>query len=222
MTELIQEALSLHNLPLTALLGMVVVYWLLVLVGGLNFDFDFFDGGAEAGDLSSHHGGGALSGVMLMASRFVGLSQVPVAIWGSFFALFLWIGAMILNYRFNGEAGSRDLGTAGLLLIPNTVVSMLLTRLLTWPMAKVVGTFSRVSYESPQIIGMTGVVTTVELDDRFGQIQVDHSYGAPALLMARLRQPGPVLQKGDPVRVIEASPDGHFYFVEPQPTSILP
>jgi hypothetical protein len=225
--ELFQEALSLHNLPLTAMLGMVVFYWLLVMVGGFSFDFDLFDsgadgGGAEAGDVSSHPGAGGLSGVMLVAGRVMGLSQVPLALWGSFFVLFLWIGSMILNYRYNGEAGARDMGTVGLLLIPNVMISLLLTRIITWPMARLFGTFSRVNYESLQIIGMTGVVTTVELDDRFGQIQVDHAYGAPALVMARLREPGPVLLKGDRVRVIEPSPDGNFYFVEPEPTRILP
>src|SRR5688500_9650676 len=92
--EFIQAAFALYNLPLTALLGMVMFYWLLVMVGALDFDLDLFDGGADA-DLGAHPAGGSLGGAMLSAGRLFGFSKVPIAIWGSFFSLFLWMLAMI-------------------------------------------------------------------------------------------------------------------------------
>lgn len=226
MNELIREALALPNLPLTILLGVVLAYWSLVLIGGLDLDvFDIggdVDVGSDVSDVSSHHSGAAMGGLVFNAGRLLGISQVPLAIWASFFVLFLWAGALVLNYRFNGEAGNRDLMRAAFLLLPNLAGSVVLTRLVTWPVAKMFGAFSRVNDESSQIEGCIGVVTTTELTDSFGQVQVDHSHGAPALVMARLLKSGPTLSKGDRVRVLEASPDRSFYFVEPQPPETHP
>ena len=221
MIELLREAIALYNLPFTALLGVVLFYWLLVMVGSLDFDFDLFDFGGgdglpgEVGDLpSGHAGGGALGGAMLTAGRIFGLTQVPIAIWGSFFILFMWIGSMLLNYRFNGTAGDRDLATAAMLLIPNGIGSVVLTRLVTLPVGRLFGALSRVDDEVMKIEGQTGVVTTVELDEHFGQVQVNQS-GAPSLVNARLLVPGPALRKGDRIRVLQPSADGGFYYVEP-------
>lgn len=221
MNELIREALALPNLPLTALLGMMLVYWLLVLVGTLDFDFDLFDlgGDAAAGDMPGDHGG-ALGGAMLTAGRLFGFHQVPIAIWGSFFILFLWSGSMILNYRFNGADGAHALGTAGWLLLPNVLGSLLFTKITTLPVARLFGALSKVDDECRSPERQNGFVTTMELDDRYGQVQVNQS-GAPLLINARLRQPGS-LRKGDAVRVLEPSADGHFYFVEPLPPSPSP
>lgn len=220
MIELIREAIALYNLPFTALLGVVLLYWLLVMVGSLDFDFDLFDFGSgdggvgEVGDLPGGHGGGALGGAMLSAGRLFGLTQVPIAIWGSFFILFMWIGSMLLNYRFNGAAGDRDLSTAAMLLIPNLIGSVVLTRLVTFPVGRFFGALSQVDDEVMKIEGHTGVVTTVELDERYGQVQVNQS-GAPSLVNARLRESAPALHKGDLVRVLQPSHDGSFYYVEP-------
>ena len=222
MTELFQEALSLHNLPLTALLGMVVFYWLLVMVGALDFDLDFFDGGTDAPDLSAHSSGGTLGGAMLTAGRVFGFSQVPIAVWGSFFALFLWFFGVILNYRFNGEPGNRDLATAAMLLVPNGIVSLVLTKIVTLPVGKFFGAMANADSESQTIQGHTGIVMTTSLDARYGQVQVDQG-GAPALVNARLHPGQHPLQKGDRVRVLEASPEGSFYYVESiPPSSSLP
>ena len=52
MTEFVGEALALVNLPLTGLLGFVVIYWGLVCLGALDsdaFDLDLdLDANAEA------------------------------------------------------------------------------------------------------------------------------------------------------------------------------
>ncbi|MES2506272.1 MAG: hypothetical protein V4599_06185 [Verrucomicrobiota bacterium] len=225
MIELIQEALAIYNLPLTALLGMVLLYWMMVMIGMLDFDmdlFDFGDGGADAPDMSVEHPS-SMGGAMLTAGRFLGFSQVPIAIWGSFFALFLWVLALYSNHRFNGVPGDRDLVTAAWLLVPCITASLLLTKLATLPLARLFAAMSGAATESQDVLGQPGVVTTTVLDDRHGQVEVTHD-GAPALVNARLRPDGVPLQKGDGVRVTEMSPDGLFYYVEPVPVSshILP
>lgn len=223
MNELLREALALPNLPLTAFVGVVLIYWLLVVVGTLDFDFDLFDAGSdvmsgETTELPGHHGGGALGGAMLAAGRLLGFHQVPIAIWGSFFILFLWVGSMILNYRFNSGDEARELTTAAWLLVPNVVGSLALTKVSMLPVAKLFGALSKVDDEVSRPEHRNGFVTTLELDERYGQVQINQS-GAPLLINARLQKPG-VLHKGDAVRVLELSPDGHFYLVEPLSHSV--
>lgn len=223
MIELIQEAIALYNLPLTLMLGLVVFYWLMVVFGALDFETDlpdFGDGGGELSDLSGDHGG-ASGGAMLTAGRFLGFSQVPLAIWGSFFVLFLWLFALVLNHRFNGVSGDRDLATAAWFLIPSGIASLVLTKLVTLPVAKLFSAMGDVTTESLAVIGREGTVTTTALDHQHGQIEVGES-GAPALINARLREPGPTLVKGDRVRILEASDEGTFYYVEPIPSHTLP
>ncbi len=221
MIELIQEAFATHHLPLTALLGMVVFYWLMVMVGALDFDLDLLDGGSDLPDLSADHGGGSLGGAMLTAGKFLGFSQVPIAIWGSFFILFLWLAGLILNYRFNGEAGERSLATAALLLIPGGILSLAATKLITYPVAKLFAAMSDVDTESVAIVGQAGVVTTTVIDDQHGQVEVRQE-GAPALINARLHAGQSPLQKGDRIRVLEASPEGSYYYVESIQPHTLP
>lgn len=216
MTELLQEALALYNLPLTALLVMVVFYWLLVLMGALDFDLevpDFSDGGSAPPGMTLHDPS-ALSGTLAVAARFMGFGQVPIAIWGSFFVLFSWGASLILNYRFNGIAGDRSLAMAAWLLIPGGIISLLLTKLMTLPLAKFLAALAGSSTESIVIIGHTGVVASMGLDESYGQVEVNQG-GAPALINARLPTAGPALQKGDRVRVIQALSEGSFYYVEP-------
>lgn len=216
MIEFIQEAIALHNLPLTALLGMVLFYWLMVMIGMLDFDLDLFDmgdAGSDMPDMSVDHPS-SMGGAMMTAGRFLGFSQVPIAIWGSFFILFLWVFGLILNYRFNGVAGDRSLPMAGWLLIPGVLGSLAMTKVITLPVARLVAAMSGASTESVTLLGSTGAVTTTALDDSHGQVEVAQG-GAPALINARLRHSGITLQKGDRVRVLEASSSGVFYFVEP-------
>lgn len=216
MIELIQEALAIYNLPLTALLGMVLLYWMMVMIGMLDFDtdlFDFGEGGADAADMSVDHPS-SMGGAMMTTGRFLGFSQVPMAIWGSFFALFLWVLAVYLNHRFNGVPGDRDVMTAVWLLAPGIAGSLLLTKLVTLPLARLFAAMSGAAAENQDVLGQLGVVTTTVLDDRHGQVEVKCD-GVPALINARLQADGEPLRKGDSVRVAMASADGHFYYVEP-------
>lgn len=222
--EFIREAIAIYNLPFTALLGAVLFYWVLVLIGALDFDFDLFDfgdGGADLPDVHTSHAGGFIGGAMLSVGRVFGFSQVPIAIWGSFFALFLWVGSMLLNYRFNGTLGDRSLTTAALLLIPGGIASLVLTKLITLPFAKLFAAMSGVNTESLMVLNQVGVVTTTVLDHEHGQVQIESS-GAPALINARLRADGPTLRKGDHVRVTETHSEGLFYYVEPHHPNTLP
>ncbi len=212
MFELIRESLSAHQLPITVLLGVVVFYWLLVVFGLVDLEGDVFELGDGGGD--GHVGGStAMGGAWVTVGKWLGFSKVPIAVWGSFAVLFVWLAALILNYRFNGEPGARDVSRAMLLLVPSSVISLVMTKLVTLPVGKLFAAMADADTEAAKVIGKVGTVVTGTVDERYGQIQIP-SLAAPLLLDVRVAPGLPHLTKGDAALVKEASADGAWYFVE--------
>lgn len=214
MFELLREAISAHQLPATIVLAMVMLYWLAVMVGGLDFDSSVLDGADLSDAHNGHHGPSALGGAWVSVGRLLGFARVPVAVWGSFAVLFTWAAALLLNYQFNGEPGNRDMLKAALLFVPASLIGLVLTRIVTIPVARLFGAMTDADTEGVRVIGQTGQVTTLTVDERHGQVQIPSS-GAPVVINARVQAGAPTLKKGDPARVVRASADGSYYFVEP-------
>ncbi len=216
MIELIREAFGAHNIIVTMMLGLVVCYWLLVMAGAVDFDldlFDFGDAGAtpeipDAPDSSVH-----LGGAWLTAGKFLGFSQVPMVVWGSFLALFMWATSLVLNYQYNGEPGNREVTTSLLLLIPNVIGSLILTKLATLPVAKLFAAMSDADNESEEVVGRTGTVVSAEVDAHYGQLEIIGK-GATLLINVRLDEGAARLSKGDLAKVVSAAADQSFYYVK--------
>lgn len=215
MMELIRESLSAHQLPVTVLLGMVLFYWLLVVFGLVDIEGDVFELGDGVGDGGDGHVGGstAMGGAWVTVGKWLGFSKVPIAVWGSFAVLFVWMVSLIVNYRFNGEPGARDTSRAMLLLVPSGLISLVMTKLVTLPVAKLFAAMADADTEAMKVIGRVGTVVTGTVDERYGQIQIS-GHAAPLLLDVRVMPGSPPLNKGDSARVKEASADGTWYFVE--------
>lgn len=212
MIELIREAFGAHNIIVTMMLGLVVFYWLLVMVGAVDFDLDLFDFGDDATpelpDSSVH-----LGGAWLTAGKFLGFSQVPMVVWGSFLALFMWAISLVLNYQFNGEPGNREIFTSLVLLIPNFIGSLILTKLATLPVAKLFAAMSDADNESEEVVGRIGTVVSTEVDAHYGQLEITGK-GPPLLINVRLDEGSARLSKGDTAKVVSAAADQSFYYVK--------
>ncbi len=219
MMEFIREAFSAHQLPATLVLGLVLFYWLLVVLGGADFDSSILDSAdlPDAPD-AHHHGPSALGGAWVAAGRLLGFAKVPIAVWGSFAVLFTWTAALILNYMYNGEPGSRDMGRAVLLFVPASAIGLVITKLVTLPVGRLFAAMADADTEAVSVIGQTGTVTTSTVDERHGQLQLPGK-GAPVLLNVRVAPGAPPLQKGEAARVVSASADGVWYYIEPASAS---
>ena len=57
MPDLLKEAIGLHNLPVTVLLGIMIVYWVLVMIGATDVDMDGPDVHVDGGHFDAGHGG---------------------------------------------------------------------------------------------------------------------------------------------------------------------
>ncbi|MCF7789153.1 MAG: DUF1449 family protein [Prosthecobacter sp.] len=218
MFELFHAAIQPHQLLLSLLLTLVVCYWLLVLLGALDFEADLpddlgTDGDAHHGTGSTHALGMSTGGAWLSVGRFLGFSQVPLMVWLSFMILFMWFGSLMLNEWYN-QPGS--FGQAALLLLPNLLGSLIVTKLVTYPVAKLFKAMGDADSEAEEVIGRTGVVTSTEADASYGQLEITTA-NVPLLINVRT-QPGVApLKRGDSAKVISAGPDNIFYLIEPAP-----
>lgn len=218
MPEILREALSIHNLPVTIFLGVILVYWLFVMVGVLEADMDGMDihtGDIHAGDLDHDvHVGASEGGFWVGCGRFLHLGEVPLMIMMSFLALFMWVISVLSNYHFNGVPGDRSSALALLFLVPNFLVSLLLTRVAVSPLRKVFAAMHKTETEAEKIIGREGRVISAQVDERYGQVEIITS-SAPLLVNARTPSGSPPIPKGTPVIVFAAAEDHSHHLVKP-------
>lgn len=158
MLELLQESLKAPNLPATFLLMLVSFFWLISLIGLVSFDLDFdvhadadVDADMHSGHVETGGGGNFFNSVL----QFFHIGEIPVTIVLSFFALFFWMGSVLLNhYLFNS---SMLLGLV--IMVPSTLVAALLTKIVTKPILKL---YKKLNAEEEQLTSdFSGSVVTV-------------------------------------------------------------
>ncbi len=218
VSELFQAAIEPHQLLLSLLLTLVVFYWLLVLLGALDFDSDLPDDlGADGTDHghtgAAHTHGMSTGGAWLATGRFFGFSQVPLVVWLSFLILFLWFGSLVLNEWYNQAGGLLQ---AFWLLLPNLLGSLIMTKLVTFPVAKLFKAMGDADSEAEEVIGRIGVITSTEADASYGQLEITTT-NVPLLINVRTQPDAAPLKRGDSAKVTAAGPDNIFYLIEPAP-----
>jgi Protein of unknown function (DUF1449) len=206
--ELYQAATSSHQLLLTLLLVLVLVYWLSVILGALDIDTDIPDD-LTASDGQTDHGINT-GGIWITAGRFIGFAQVPIAVWLSFMVLFMWFMSLVLNQFWNPTSSSLQ---AVILLLPNAIVSISATKIITWPLAKIFKAMSDGDTEAEDVIGRVGIICSMEADEKYGQLEITAN-GAPLLINVRVQAGATSLVKGQKAKVISAGPDNIYYLIE--------
>ncbi len=218
MTELLEACFAGTNVVPTVLLGLVLLYWLLVLIGALALDaFDFdLDMDADVGGDIDVDGDldidvaepGAFASVLslgVVVLRFMNIGRVPLMVWLSVFALALWLSTMALDKPQNHATLAQDL----LILLRNGVIAVACAKIITQPLR---GKFDVV--EAPRVRDLMGrecTVVTPTLNEQSGQSRCA-TEGAPRLLNARTRSEP--LAKGDRAVIIEIDLAQGIYFVE--------
>lgn len=197
MNEFFHEAISIANLPITILMGVVLLYWLMVILGVLGMDAIDLDFGADA-DLDIDPGLDAdAGGVFGEALAFLHIGEIPVMIIGSIVVFFMWTLSLISNYYLN-SGDSILLAVA--FLIPNVLISVLVTKGMVWPFLHVFKNDQTLVDTRENMIGGKGVVKTSEVTENFGQVEIKID-GPPIVINARTRS-GERLVKGDCAKII--------------------
>ena len=237
MLDLLRESILLVNLPFTILLGAVIIYWIIALVGVL--DIDALDGlgdagievdgieadgieldGIEADGIDGDVGAGveAEGGVENGGSFFhavlkiFGAADAPLIFVISLLSVFLWATNLVGNHYFN----SGNSGLGGLLVaVPSLIASLVLTRIFVVPLRPVIGLLKNA--EKPaEIIGSSGIVRSSRLDEEFGEVEIESSE-KNLILRARVSTGSPALEKGAPILVVScdtgSDPESSVYLV---------
>ncbi len=205
MTEFVAEAVAFVNLPLTGLLGFVVLYWGLVCLGAL--DSDAFDLDLDL-DASAEGGVGKLGYAL---AHFFHCDEGPFMAIASLLTVFLWMGAMLLNYYFN--PGHSWL-MAGALFVPNAVISVALTKAIVFPIFRIL---RRIKLrEEPSSVAMLGQicrVVTLTVDGDSGQAEIER-HGAPLKINVRVGEGARSLVKGDSAVIFFENKENNTYLIK--------
>ena len=234
MIEFLQECVNYVNLPATLLMIGVLLYWVMVMVGvfgmdavDLDFDMDAdvgldadvgidadvgVDGGVDGAPATSFSGSSTTGneGIFKQVFDFFYLGEVPIVIIGTFFALALWVATIMTNHWYNQD---QRLLISLLWLIPNLIFSLVVTRISMIPFIQI---FKRPPPENKtreEMYGLIGRVTTSEVTDKFGQIEVKPD-NEPEMILNVRTQAGEKLAKGDAAKIVSYNHDNGTFFVE--------
>ncbi|GAB4414246.1 MAG: hypothetical protein OHK0039_21860 [Bacteroidia bacterium] len=190
MQELYQLAIAPPTLPYTIMLGLVLLYWLTVFIGALDLNFlDFsldkdvdlsVDKDIDLGidkdvDLSVDkdidldkgvevEGDGWMSSVL----SFFNLGQVPFMIFLSLLVLVMWVGSIVAHRLLGGNLDWFFL----LWLIPNLILGLFLTKLLSTPFKGLHKHLTASGTQKRELVGKIGVVTIDIRPQKMGRIEL--------------------------------------------------
>lgn len=232
MQEFLQHLMQLPTLFFTAMLGISLLYWLLIIVGAADLNpFDGAEGaikgGVEgaakgavegavksvtggAGGVAEHADGAAAvkASAFQEALAFLGLTKVPVTISFSLFSLFAWFIAYATRFALDPILPNvlSALAATGASIFGGLAVTSFITKPLS-------GLFKE-SYRpgGKGLIGRTVKVTTEIVDATRGQGEIDDGAGG---ITVTIRCEKGSLKRGDECVILEADPEAGLYWVEP-------
>ncbi len=196
MWETVQTYFSGPMLVPSALLALVLLYWLFVILGA--FDMDVLDIDADL-DI----GGDSIFGIGFVALRFLNIGDVPIMVWSSVFGLSFWIiTAMVVRLFADGISASPVVAVIG-----SGLVAMFLSKLITNPLR---GKFNAKEPNTvADLMGQTCVITA-ETNKQYGQAEIRTS-AAPLLLNVRTLEG--TLAKGTQAKIDDFDAENHLYYV---------
>jgi hypothetical protein len=212
MTELLQAAVLPPNLVATGLLVFVLLYWLTVIVGLLDFKTaDLHLGGPADLHADAGHLHGPNTDWLNGALAFFNLGRVPLMLFVSFVALPLWVGSILTNYYTGNTSLLRGL----VFLLPLLLASLFVAKVLTQPFVRLFTALEKDHNGGAVALGKVCTVLLPATADHLGQaaVRID---GAP--LMLNVRTTGAPLAKGETALVIDYDTPRRCYLIEPYVT----
>lgn len=202
--EIWEQAIRAHNMPLTVLLGVVFLFWVVSLLTGGDIDADMdVDVDVDTG-VDTH---GLTSGIL----RLVNAQDVPLTLVISVLTLFMWGISIVSNYYLNpNENGWVAFG----LFLLNFIISVLLVKAVTQPLRPFFRALKNDQEHKEPLIGSAGHVKSRVLDGHFGQCEIVRPKGAPALLNCRLAEGEEAMVRDEEILVIGYDDKTQKYIVK--------
>ncbi len=199
----------------STLLGVVVIYWLLAVVGVVDIEgHHAFLHDAPAGhhDLAEHTGDlGTVAGVV----HALGLQGVPLSVGASVLVLVAWVlsctASLVLMPML--PAGASGIAAGAILGLASLSVAVPITRLAVRPLRGLFVTHAAVHNAS--LVGETCKVITGSVDEKVGRAEVAQR---GTNLNIRVWAPAPNrLQRGSLARIVAYDDATARYRIEAQP-----
>lgn len=196
----------------TALLGVVLIYWLLAIVGIVDFESSGVDIDLDA-DADLHADGADLSTIASYVVAF-GLNGVPFSIVVSLIVLVSWfLTGMFALYVLPWVPTAFLKAVVGTAAMAGAfVVSVPFTARLVRPMRRLFVTHNARSNHS--LVGQACKVLTLEVTESFGRAEVAER-GAGFNIRIRAATPN-ALTRGSRARIVEYDEAANRYLVEPE------
>ena len=202
------------NVVQTVLFLVIVLYWLIVLFGALDFDtFDFdvdidtdvdVDADLDAdtdGDSSNVFG---LNKIL----HFFNLGRVPFMVFLTFLILPWWFGSIIVNHWL----GIESFIPALIVILPMLILSLFVAKFLTMPFVKIFEALDKENIER-DILGTIGTVRIAASNVKTGQGEFKLG---DAYLNINIRTKEGEVSIGEKVMIVNDRNKNEYYVVERQ------
>lgn len=209
MQELLQAAFSPPNIVFTVLLFVVMLYWVTVFLGLLDFGaFDIdIDVDAEVDvDVDVDADGGVSLGGLSGILSFFNFGRIPFMVVMSFLILSMWA----LSLLSDQYVGQGSLGVAAIMFIPNLAISLLFTKIITSPLVPVFRNLD--GSEAP--VEFIGQVCTLTLSAGPGDLgQAEVFYNGNNLLVSVMGD-SEQISKGEKALIVQENKEKSYFIVQ--------
>ncbi|MGH4118757.1 hypothetical protein [Clostridium sp.] len=199
MPELLKNAFEGINIIPTVLLILIVLYWIIVIIGFLDFDFLDFDFDLEAGDTS---------GPLIALLGFLNASELPFMFIFSVLTLNFWIIAMLMYYLPITIGGVVNT----VLLIPALMLSMVITKFVSFPLKVILKYSSMQDDRGSEVIGQLCILKCNVKNGRLGQAELKRD-GASVVINVRAEYNLESFNKEQVAFVVRKDIDKNVYYI---------
>ncbi|MFK7968773.1 MAG: hypothetical protein AB8F95_00310 [Bacteroidia bacterium] len=206
--------LTLHpaNLPYTIFLIVIILYWITVVLGVLDFDFLDIDIDVDPDidvdvdvDSDIAVGGGGLSGIL----SFLHIGQIPFMLYLSVLAIVLWTTAMFVSAYFNPDSAYHFI----IWVVPILLTGLFLTKGLTYPFKQVHGKLNEKATSTRDLVGKQCRIVTIVRPESYGQAEV--TYDSQHLLLTVFTEEKEAISKNTPALIVGYDTEREAYEVSP-------
>lgn len=190
---------------------IVIVYWLTVLVGLLDFGFLDFDLSVDMDvdiDVDADLDAGTTSvGWMNSFLYFFNLGRIPFMIWVSFLAIPLWM----ITVWVNAFLGIENFLLGTLIFLGALIPSAMIAKLMSQPFVKIFDKLDQTA-SAQDLVGKVGKVILPCTHEKRGQAEI--KYNNSYISIQILTTSEFIVNKGEQILVIDQIQD-NIYRVEP-------
>ena len=213
MDEFLRVALNLPTLAYSISMGLMLVYWLTVVVGLI--DLDMFDVDIDLDmdiDLEADAEVGGIGGLAGVLSG-LGLVGVPLTVSLSFLVFYNWALTFLASYFLGGHQAALGVGMGVLVFLGCFVLSIPMTSLTIRPLRPLFYS-AEGARAADALVGQSVRVLSGRVNAQAGRAEVILD-GQPVQLSVRCDTKENTLKKGAEALIIGYDEARHTYLVEP-------